>query len=311
MTQEIVVSGTTAAVDVLRDLEDFTEGWLANRRLSENTRDAYRRDVRGWLQWCYTNNIDPLAATFIHVNRYAREREESVSRSSVERTLSGISSWYAFLVNVNGVAANPVAGADRSGRNHDDSPTRCLSPEEVDKMLAAARPGRDQLIIEFLHTFGCRVSELCDLNVEDVAAYREVPVVTFRVKGGKRLRRACPAELHQRLIDYLDGRTRGPLFLGDDGRMTRHLVAHLCKRLAAEAGIADPGSVTPHSLRHAFAVDAHDEGVPLEDVQDAMGHADPRTTRLYQKHAENLDKDPALILAAARDRRRVARAELI
>jgi integrase len=56
-------------------------------------------------------------------------------------------------------------------------------------------------------------------------------------------------------------------------------------------------------LRHAFATAARDEGVALEDVQDAMGHADPRTTRRYDRDRHNLDRDPAYVIAAARVRR--------
>jgi integrase len=80
-------------------------------------------------------------------------------------------------------------------------------------------------------------------------------------------------------------------------------VFRLVRRLAREAGIAAADRLSPHSLRHAFATAARSEGVPLEDVQDAMGHADPRTTRRYDRDRHNLDRDPAYTLAAARARR--------
>ena len=96
----------------------------------------------------------------------------------------------------------------------------------------------------------------------------------------------------------------GPLFAtSTGGRLDRHAVFRLVRRLAAEAGIADADRLSPHSLRHAFATTARSEGVPLEDVQDAMGHADPRTTRRYDRDRHNLDRDPAYTIAAARARR--------
>ncbi|MET0424363.1 MAG: tyrosine-type recombinase/integrase, partial [Actinoplanes sp.] len=97
----------------------------------------------------------------------------------------------------------------------------------------------------------------------------------------------------------------GPLFVtSTGGRMDRHAIFRLVRRLAGEAGIAGADKLSPHSLRHAFATAARGEGVPLEDVQDAMGHADPRTTRRYDRDRHNLDRDPAYTIAAARVRRR-------
>src|SRR5215212_8188526 len=96
-----------------RPAEQVTEAWLANRRLSEHTRAAYRRDVAGWLAWCAGHDLDPLRASFIDVNVYARRLEESLTPASVARKLSGLSSWYAFLVKVRAVESNPVVDADR------------------------------------------------------------------------------------------------------------------------------------------------------------------------------------------------------
>ena len=107
---------------------EVTEAWLRNRRLSERTRDAYRRDVTGWLRWCAGRDLDPLRATVLHVNEYARALESSLGARSgrpltpatVARRLSALSSWYDFLVKLGAVPANPVSGADRPrGRRPD------------------------------------------------------------------------------------------------------------------------------------------------------------------------------------------------
>src|SRR3954453_5971467 len=87
------------------DLTDLTDGWLRNRRLSAHTRAAYRRDVTHWLRWCAGHDLDPMTASFLHVNAYARDLESAVdarsgrpaSPATVARRLSGISSWYDFL----------------------------------------------------------------------------------------------------------------------------------------------------------------------------------------------------------------------
>jgi integrase/recombinase XerD len=69
------------------------------------------------------------------------------------------------------------------------------------------------------------------------------------------------------------------------------------RRIARKAGIAGADSISPHSLRHTFATDALNAGVSLRDLQDAMGHADPRTTRRYDRARGGLDRHPAHILA--------------
>jgi site-specific recombinase XerD len=90
------------------------------------------------------------------------------------------------------------------------------------------------------------------------------------------------------------------LFSTDTGRpVDRTHLFKLVRRLAREAGLPHPDAVTPHSLRHTFATLATERGADLDDLQDAMGHADPRTTRRYQRSARRLERDPAHLVSAA------------
>jgi len=289
--------------------EQVTEAWLANRRLSEHTRAAYRRDVAGWLAWCGERGVDPLRASFLDVNAYARGLEaRALAPASVSRKLSGLSSWYDFLVKLRAVEANPVGGADRPYVSRDHSATVGLAPDEVDALLAVARAAgeRHRAVITLLADLGLRVGELVGLDVGDVGWERGHRTVRFVGKGGRPRRRALTAGAAEALDDYLRlrGLAEGPLFVTASGaRIDRHAVFRLVRRLARQAGIPAADRLSPHSLRHAFATAARAEGVALEDVQDAMGHADPRTTRRYDRDRHNLDRDPAYILAAARVRR--------
>jgi site-specific recombinase XerD len=298
-------------------LDAFTDGWLANRRLSDHTREAYRRDVGGWLDWCRARELDPLAATFIDVNAYARQLEETLTPASVARKLSGLSSWYGFLVRIGGVAGNPVAGADRPRVARDHSATVGLAPTEVDDLLAAAERSdpRTYAVIAVLADLGLRVSEVIGLDLEHLGHERGHRSIRFIGKGGARRRRALTPAGAAAVETYLLQRSAtsgvpvaqlaGPLFVTASGaRLDRHAVFRLIRRLAAQAGIASAAKLSPHSLRHAFATAARAEGVPLEDVQDAMGHADPRTTRRYDRDRHNLDRDPSYVIWAARARRR-------
>ncbi|MGK5740609.1 tyrosine-type recombinase/integrase [Micromonospora sp. URMC 103] len=309
--------------------EDVTEAWLRNRRLSAHTRDAYRRDIAGWLTWCAQRELDPLGASFLHVNEYARALEATRSPRSgrpltpatVARKLSALSSWYDFLAKLRAVDVNPVAGADRPRIDRDHSATVGLTPEEVDALLAAAEAetgptaARNRAAVALLADLGLRVSELVSLDVTDLGAERGHRSVRFVGKGGSARRRALTPGTAYAVDAYLAQRAAaagvpaseltGPLLVTATGaRLDRHAVFRLVRRLARSAGIPAWARLSPHSLRHAFATTARSEGVPLEDVQDAMGHADPRTTRRYDRDRHNLDRDPAYVIWAARSRRR-------
>jgi site-specific recombinase XerD len=300
------------------DLADLTDGWLANRRLSAHTRAAYRRDVGDWLRWCTRTGLDPVAATFLHVNAYARELESTVHARSgrpatpatVARRLSALSSWYTFLTRLGVAAANPVAGADRPRVDRDHSGTVGLSAAEVDALLAAAaeEPGpvgtRHRAMLTLLADLGLRVGELTGLDVTDLGHERGHRTIRFVGKGGRPRIRALGPGAAEALDAYLavrGGPADGPLFVtASGGRVDRHAVFRLVRRLARAAGIRSWQRLSPHSLRHAFATTARDVGVPLEDVQDAMGHADPRTTRRYDRDRHRLERDPAYAVGAAR-----------
>ncbi len=306
---ELELAQAIRALSTRDEWVTFVDGWLDNRRLAANTRAAYRSDLHQWLAHCETVGLKPLAATFIHINTYARGLEsEGLSPASVARKLSGVSAWYVFLVKVGAIAANPVRDADRPKVSRDHSKTVGLAAVEVDAILAASRRNtRNHAMMLILADLGLRVSEVCDLDMDSVAVHQGRMVLQVTGKGGKFARRPLTSETVAALKLWLAvrGEASGPLFVSEAGnRLDRHRVADLVQEYARSAGLSHWRQITPHSLRHAFATASRDEGVPLEDVQDAMGHADPRTTRRYDRDRHNLDRDPASRLAAARERRR-------
>ena len=214
-----------------------------------------------------------------------------------------------------------VSQADLRPRvDRDHSATVGLSAGEVDVLLTAAREltgptaTRTRVVLALLADLGLRVGELVSLDCADLGYERGHRTVRFVGKGGRPRRRALTPGTATALDAYLAGRAAaagtttdrldGPLLVTASGRrLDRHAVFRLVRRLARDAGIGTWARLSPHSLRHAFATTARAEGVPLEDVQDAMGHADPRTTRRYDRDRHNLDRDPAYTLWAARARR--------
>lgn len=336
MTQ--VVPRSPAALEVAGPLLSFTDQWLANRRLSPNTRAAYRRDVVQWLDWCTANSIQPLQAKFTHVNAWARhleqppaEGERAPSSATVARKLSSVASWYNFLVKVEAVVANPVAQADRPRVDRDHSSTIGFTPATRDKLLAAATQDNSlgpcsAVLADWMAVMGTRVSETIGVNIEDLGwdeidTGERVRTVLLTVKGNHRQRRTVPAGLWHQVQRYLAARASeagvevdaltGPLFVARDGRsrsstagqaqyrrLTRYQVDRFCKRIGARAGMPNWLSLSPHSFRVAFVTTARKQGAALEDVQDAMGHRDPRTTRRYDRDRDSLNKDPSRLLDA-------------
>ena len=262
--------------------------------------------------------------------------------ATVARALASISSWYTHLVanTDGGVVRNPAAAVKRPPVNRHASTTAGLTLDEVDALLAAADEQviarsaaaersptgrmnhlaalRDRALLRLLADLGLRISEALDRDLDDLSHNAGHRTVRFVGKGGLRRERPLTPHALQAVDEYLAVRAEvagrpvadlaGPLFAttgaNGDGRLAEPNVFVTIRRLAKNAGIPAANRLSPHSLRHAFATGAREAGVPLEDVQDAMGHADPRTTRRYDRDRHNLDRDPAFILGARRASRR-------
>lgn len=299
----------------------FTEQWLANRRFSPHTREAYRRDVGQWLAWCAENGLDPVRVDWPDVNTWSRELEDGekpLAPATVHRKMSAVSSWYSFLVKLKALPANPAAGADRPVVDRDYSPTVSFTHDDAKAMLHQAATKGDQfigpvaeLLSAWLVELGTRASETCAVKVEDLGFDRGFRVVQMlAMKGGRRRTRVIPPSMTPALDRYLAWRAacdgvevtelRGALFVTGDGfALTRHDIYRFVRRLAKAAGLANADQISPHSFRHAWNRMARRRGAELEDRQRAMGHKDPRTTRRYDQNDGALERDPSLLVAAA------------
>ncbi|MEU7802614.1 tyrosine-type recombinase/integrase [Micromonospora arborensis] len=321
---DLATFATRAVVAGEQDaLKDFTERWLTNRRLSEHTRTAYRRDVGMWAAWCEERGINPLQATFLDVNAWGRHLEQPNERgkvaapATVARRMSAVSSWYDFLAKLGAVPANPAAVADRPYVDRDHSPTQGFAAEDATAMLTAAAAGDRWIgaaglaITAVLVDMGVRVSDVCGLDVEDLGhADGHRTMQLLHMKGGKRRTRAMPPAVSKVIDAYLQHRAdreqlpaeqlRGALFLNARGkRIGRHEVYRFVRRLARAAGMPNWEKISPHSFRHAWNTIARQRKADLEDRQHALGHADPRTTQRYDRNRDSLDRDPSFLVAAA------------
>lgn len=243
--------------------------------------------------------MDPLRAARTHLDIHARELEQAGrSPATVARRLSALASFYAYAVDEGALDGSPAARVRRP-RVSEESPTLGLGQGELSAFLAGSEGlgGREHLLACLLALNGLRVSEACGADAGDVDTERGHRVLAVVRKRGKCARVPLAPRTIDALDRYLAGRTDGPLLLTDDyRRLDRHQARRIVRRIARTAGIEK--RISPHSLRHSFVTLSLDAGVALRDVQDAAGHADPRTTRRYDRARESLERHPTYRLAA-------------
>ena len=267
-----------------------------------NTRAARWSDAGDWCTWLTAGGVRLLEATRRDVEGYVRDlQERSFGAATIGRRLSTVSGLYTRALSEDLVARNPVAFVDRPKLAQDSTSTG-LDRSEVAALVTAAGASsdRDYALVLLLALNGLRVSEACGLDVTDLDSERSHRVLRVTRKGGARATVPVGPQLADALDVYIAGRTAGPLFLTvRGGRLDRSGVWRLLRRLATAAGMTKAASVHPHDLRHAFVTLALDAGVPLHRVQDAAGHADPKTTRRYDRARHSLDEHATYALTAS------------
>lgn len=301
-----------------RDVLLATETWL-NRRDSSHSRAAYAADASWWISYCAHEGIDLTKAHPVAADAYAVAlRDAGLAKSTRARRLATASSWYAYLVRADIAMRNPFDKMDRPSVDADDSTTRGLSPVELqDLLLQAKRDGaRTYALLVTMATTAARVGSVLSAKVSAVGSDQGHRTLDLKVKGGKTKRVVLPPIAAAAIDTYLTERgdvdPDEPLFVtratrtetkpGKDGQprqiggkpLDEAAVFRTLRRVATAAGISSAAALSPHSLRHTYATTLLSQGVPLADVQDAMGHADPRTTRRYDRLAGSLHRSPSL-----------------
>ncbi|MFE7357061.1 tyrosine-type recombinase/integrase [Streptomyces sp. NPDC057543] len=301
-------------------LPDVAGGWIA-RWPSVNTRRTYARSFRVWEAYARERGQHPLTAAFPLADAFARHLEAAPTlrrvkggqygemaptgrpRGDASRAtlLSACSSFYVYAVRARAAEADPFEAVLRPVVDPDESPTEGLTEDETAKLIATATAWspRAEALVKLLYRMGPRVDEILALDADQLGYDRGHRTLPPRVKGGKvRPKPVVPLALDA-LECYLDGRTASPLFVTRTGaRLRESEVWKLLRRLAAKANLPQADSIKPHVLRHGFITDSLDAGVPLQDLQDAANHKDPRSTQRYNRRRRRHENHPGHTLAA-------------
>ena len=273
-------------------VQKYKQYLLLEKSFSPNTVDAYLRDLGKLMDFLADEHVDMLDVTLDHLETFsATLADVGIHPRSQARILSGVRSFYRFLVADDYLAADPTELLESP--NIGTHLPEVLSVEEVDMILAAidyssSEAQRNRAMIETMYCCGLRVSELCQLRISDLYL-KEGYIKVMHGKGDKQ--RLVPIshsaideiELYmpERLnIDVKPG-SEDLLFVSRHRKqgLSRIMVFHIVKELVAAAGIHK--TVSPHTFRHSFATHLLENGANLRTIQTMLGHEDIGTTEIY------------------------------
>lgn len=285
----------------LEDLLEIYRAYLADERhASQNTLSSYMRDLSQFAAFVNEHGAGDLrkAEQGTVVEYIRRMTERGKSAATVTRSLASIKSFYAFLLERGEVKTNPAKGvaAAKVERRYPE----ILTSKEVELFLDQpqcidAKGYRDHAMLELLYATGIRVSELIELNESDVSL--SAGFIRCAGKGKERIIPLYPAAVRA-LSDYMkDIRPQlvadpeeKALFVNMNGeRMSRQGFWKIVKRYQETAQIEK--DITPHTLRHSFAVHLLENGADLRSIQEMLGHADISSTQIYTHVVKKQLKD--------------------
>ena len=281
-------------IDKFRHLpmvRDYEQYLIVERSLSGNTKDAYLEDLAKLLSYFTTENIEAETATLTDLECFVTSLVElGISARSQARIISGIKSFYKFLILEDAISDDPteLLECPSLGRHLPE----VLSIEEIDAIEAqidtSTPTGRRNLaIIEMLYSCGLRVSELSNLKISNLALEQEFICVFGKgdkqrlVPIGERSIDIVKDWINDRMeMDNVKDNERDYLFLSNRGKhISRITIFVLIKDLAEKAGITK--NISPHTFRHSFATHLLEGGADLRSIQEMLGHESILTTEIY------------------------------
>ncbi|GAA0744145.1 MULTISPECIES: site-specific tyrosine recombinase XerD [Flavobacteriaceae] len=281
----------------LNALNDYKHYLKIERGLSDNSITNYEYDVQKLIIYLEENNINqsPDVIDYDTIQPFIYELSKSLNARSQSRLISGLRSFFSYLVFEDYRTTNPLDHIEspKIGRKLPDT----LSIEDIDSLIAAIditkeyngiRIGeRDRTILETLYSCGLRVSELTNLKLSDL--YFDEGFIKVTGKGNKQ--RFVPIGKNtQKYINIYKNEVRttinvqkefkDTLFLNNRGKqLTRAMIFTIIKQLAKKTGLQK--TISPHTFRHSFATHLLENGADLRAIQLMLGHESITTTEIY------------------------------
>ena len=269
-----------------QNLRSFFNFLIIEKGLSKNTVKAYETDIKGFIKWINKNNKQSLLnIKESSINRYISYLFSlKLKSSSVNRKISSLKSFYLFLLKKKLIRYSPFSEVI-SPKQEKYLPAS-MSEREVEKLLNSPDVSkdieqRDKAMIEMLYATGMRISELVNLKITDIDMNRSV--IKVMGKGSKERLIPFGESASEALFNYLKIRkdsSSKEVFISNRGRkITRVAFWQRIKVYLLRENLKI--SISPHTLRHAFATHLLNRGADLRSVQLLLGHSDLSTTQIY------------------------------
>ena len=266
-------------------IDSFLDSLYIEKGLSNNTVSSYKNDIKSFLLWLDKKSFNPLNINASDANNYVSKLfGDGLKSSSVNRKISAIKSFYIFLQKKKIIMKSPIA--DIVMPKQEKYLPVSMSEEEVERLLNSPDLNiqierRDKAMIEVLYATGIRISELTNLKLTDLDVNRSV----LKVFGKGSKERLVPfgekaaESINLYLKDRKDLKSK-EIFLSNRGtKISRSAFWQRIKIYIKRANLKI--SISPHTLRHAFATHLLNRGADLRSVQILLGHSDLSTTQIY------------------------------
>ncbi len=281
-------------------IDEYTSFMSNVRHKSINTVESYGRDIKQYFTYLSNTGITDLSeATKTTVLTYLISlQRQGRSASTVSRTLASLRSFYIFMIQNGNAKSDPTSSLEVP--HVEKKLPQILSNAEVELLLEQPQCRdnkgiRDKAMLELLYATGIRVSELINLNLQDVNLN-----MRFIRCGTAKKERIVPMgnKSYEAMKNYLDNvrslmiksAEEEALFVNCSGvRLSRQGFWKLIKRYQCSAGIEK--TITPHTLRHSFAAHLLENGADIHAIQEMMGHADISSTQIYSHLMNSRIKD--------------------
>ncbi len=282
-----------------KSVESYIRQLAIERGLAKNTLLAYRRDLRNYCDFLQRAQVDDFSqVSEQQVADYAQSlvQARGLASSSVARMLAAVRGLHKFLLTENQIGQD-VASAVKPPKASRRLP-KAISVEEIERLLDAAGPSadatdsvssiriRDRALLELLYAAGARVSEVVNLDLDDLV---DPTLVRLFGKGSKERIVPVGGYAQRALQAYLVrirpglvklGKGTPALFLNQrGGRLSRQSAWQIITDAASEANLQS--EISPHTLRHSFATHLLEGGADVRVVQELLGHSSVATTQIY------------------------------
>ena len=276
-------------------VENFLNFLQNDKKLSDNTLQSYNRDIKLYGNYLESHNLEAIKCDEASIKDYFSElKKEGKADSTISRNIASLRSFYQYLYKNRIITEDPTISLESPKIQR--KPPKILSTEQVELLLNQPKTTdlkgyRDKAMLELVYATGIRVTELISLNIDDIDL--EASSIKCSTRGKERIipigslaKNALSEYMTKARKSMLKDDQDEALFVNVNGkRLTRQGFWKIIKQYKNQADI--DADITPHTLRHSFAMHLLENGAELRAIQEMLGHSDISSTQVYAQLEQN------------------------